>query len=119
MIYKESILKVVDNSGALYAKCIGIKGNTIASLGSIITVSIIKALSNRKIKKGEVHKAIIIRTKKGVKRPDGSYLQFDENSLILVDTISSLTPKGTRILGPLPLELTSNSKLASLATKYI
>jgi large subunit ribosomal protein L14 len=117
MIFKESILKVVDNSGALYAKCIGIKGNTIASIGSIITVSIIKALSNRKIKKGEVHKAIIIRTKKGVIRPDGSFLQFDENSLILLEADS--TPKGTRILGPLPFELTSYSKIASLATKFI
>lgn len=117
MIIKESILKVIDNSGALSAKCIGLFKLPTAKVGDIITVSIIKALPNRKVKKGEVHKAIIIRTKASVRRLDGSILQFDENALILLEV--DLTPKGTRIFGPIPLELACYSKIASLATKFI
>src|ERR1700744_3350032 len=102
MIYQETLLKVVDNSGALYAKCIGISDRSVAYLGDLITVSIIKALPNRKVKKGEVCRALIIRTKASTTRPDGSILQFDENSLIILE--ADLTPKGTRIFGPVPFE---------------
>lgn len=118
MIFKETILKVADNSGAIFAKCIGISNLFTAYLGDIITVSIIKTLPNCKIKKGEIHKALIIRTKKGVTRKDGSNLKFDENSLILLEP-DLTTPKGSRIFGPLPIEISSNSKVISLATKII
>lgn len=117
MIYKETILRVVDNTGGIYAKCIGIQDNPVASIGDLITVSIVKALPNRKVKKGEIHKALIIRTKKGVSRPDGTYIQFNENAIIILEP--ELSPKGTRLFGPIPIEIASNSKIASLITKLI
>ncbi|MFZ5564724.1 MAG: 50S ribosomal protein L14 [Thermodesulfobacteriota bacterium] len=122
MIQTETRLKVADNSGAKIVYCIKVLGGSrrrYATLGDVIVVSVKEALPNSKVKKGDVLKAVIVRTKKGVKRPDGSYIRFDENSAVLLS--GSNEPVGTRIFGPVARELRAKRfmKIISLAPEVL
>lgn len=122
MIQMRSILDVADNSGAKSVQCIKVLGGSrrrYASLGDIIVVSIKEALPGAKVKKGETAKAVIVRTKKGRTRPDGSAIRFDGNSAVLVNP--QLEPIGTRIFGPVARELRARKfmKIISLAPEVV
>jgi large subunit ribosomal protein L14 len=122
MIQMRSILEVADNSGAKRLGCIKVLGGTrrkYATLGDIIIVSIKDALPNSKIKKGDVARAVIVRTKKEVKRLDGSYIKFDDNSAVLINPQGD--PVGTRIFGPVARELRAKRfmKIISLAPEVL
>lgn len=122
MIQMQSRLKVADNSGAKEVMCIKVLGGSkrrVASVGDIIVVSIKEALPNSKVKKGDVAKAVIVRTTSKVRRPDGSYLRFDENSAVLIN--ANKEPIGTRIFGPVARELRGKQfvKIVSLAPEVI
>jgi large subunit ribosomal protein L14 len=122
MIQMRSILDVADNSGAKRLGCIKVLGGTrrkYASLGDVIIVSIKDALPNSKIKKGEVARAVIVRTKKEVERPDGSFIKFDDNSAVLINPQGE--PIGTRIFGPVARELRAKRfmKIISLAPEVL
>ena len=106
MIQMQTILKSADNSGARKVMCIKVLGGShrrFASVGDVIKVAIKDALPKAKVKKGEVYKAVIVRTKKGVRRQDGSLIRFDSNAVVLLD--NKLEPIGTRIFGPVTREL--------------
>jgi len=106
MIQAETRLTVADNSGAKEVYCIKVLGGSkrrYASIGDIIVVSIKEAIPNAKVKKGDVMKAVVVRTKKEIRRPDGSYIRFDDNSAVLLT--NNLEPVGTRIFGPVAREL--------------
>ena len=106
MIQMESYLDVADNSGAKKVKCIRVLGSTgrrYASLGDIIVVSVKEALPRSKVKKGDVHRAVVVRTRKEVRREDGSYIKFDDNAAVLLNKQGE--PIGTRIFGPVAREL--------------
>ena len=118
MVQAETVLDVADNSGARKVLCIKVLGGTrrkYASLGDVIVVSIKEAIPNAKVKKGDVMKAVIVRTAKEVGRPDGSYIRFDNNSAVLID--NQREPIGTRIFGPVARELRGKKfmKIISLA----
>ena len=118
MIQVETILDVADNSGARKVRCVRVLGGTrrrYASIGDEIVVSIREAIPNAKVKKGDVMRAVIVRTAKEVGRPDGSYIRFDNNSAVLVD--NQREPIGTRIFGPVARELRAKRfmKIISLA----
>ena len=122
MIQMQTVLKVADNSGAKKVMCIkvlGGSGRMISGCGDVIVVSIKTAIPCGKVKKGEVHRALIVRTKKGVKRPDGSTIQFDTNSVVLVNKQNE--PIGSRVFGPVPRELRGKGfmKIISLAEEVI
>ena len=122
MIQTTSTLDVADNSGAKRLMCIRVLGGTrrkYASIGDIIVVSIKEAIPNAKVKKGDVAKAVIVRTKKEVSRQDGSYIRFDANSAVLVDKDNE--PIGTRIFGPVARELRAKRfmKIISLAPEVL
>lgn len=122
MIQMQTALDVADNSGAKRLMCIKVLGGSrrrYASLGDIIVVSVKEALPNSKVKKGDVHKAVIVRTKKEVGRPDGSYIKFDENSAVLINAQGE--PIGTRIFGPVARELRAKRfmKIVSLAPEVL
>ncbi len=122
MIQMRSILEVADNSGAKRLGCIKVLGGTrrkYATLGDVIIVSVKDALPNSKIKKGDVARAVIVRTKKEVKRPDGSYIKFDDNSAVLINPQGE--PIGTRIFGPVARELRAKRfmKIISLAPEVL
>lgn len=122
MVQAESILDVADNSGARKVLCIKVLGGSkrrYASLGDIIVVSVKEAIPNAKVKKGDVMKAVIVRTAKEVGRPDGSYIRFDNNSAVLID--NQREPIGTRIFGPVARELRAKRfmKIISLAPEVI
>ena len=122
MIQQESILQVADNSGARKVACIRVLGGTrrrYASIGDVIVVSIREALPNAKVKKGDVAKAVIVRTKKEISRPDGSYIRFDGNSAVLINKDNE--PIGTRIFGPVARELRARkfTKIISLAPEVL
>jgi large subunit ribosomal protein L14 len=122
MIQMRSILEVADNSGAKKLGCIKVLGGTrrkYATLGDIIVVSIKDALPNSKIKKGDVARAVIVRTRKEVKRPDGSYIKFDDNSAVIINPQGD--PVGTRIFGPVARELRAKRfmKIISLAPEVL
>ena len=122
MIQVESTLDVADNSGARKLKCIKVLGGSkrrYASVGDIIVVSVRESLPNSKIKKGAVVKAVIVRTKKGVRRHDGSLIRFDTNSAVLIN--NDKQPIGTRIFGPVARELRSGKfmKIVSLAPEVL
>jgi large subunit ribosomal protein L14 len=122
MIQQESVLEVADNSGARKVLCIKVLGGSrrrYASLGDIIVVSVQEAIPNAKVKKGEVTKAVIVRTKKEVGRADGSYIRFDSNSAVLVD--NAREPVGTRLYGPVARELRAKRfmKILSLAPEVL
>ena len=120
MIQAETILDVADNSGARKVLCIKVLGGTrrkYASIGDVIIVSVKEAIPNAKVKKGDVMKAVIVRTAKEVGRTDGSYIRFDTNSAVLID--NAREPVGTRIFGPVARELRAKKfmKIISLATQ--
>ena len=122
MVQTTSTLDVADNSGAKKIMCIRVLGGTkrkYASIGDVIVVSIKEAIPNAKVKKGEVAKAVIVRTKKEVSRADGSYIRFDTNSAVLVDKDNE--PIGTRIFGPVARELRAKRfmKIISLAPEVL
>jgi large subunit ribosomal protein L14 len=122
MVQTTTTLDVADNSGAKKIMCIRVLGGTkrkYASLGDVIVVSIKEAIPNAKVKKGDVAKAVIVRTKKEVSRQDGSYIRFDANSAVLVDKDNE--PIGTRIFGPVARELRAKKfmKIISLAPEVL
>lgn len=122
MIQVESKLNVADNSGARKILCIrvlGGSGKKYAAVGDIIVVAVKEALPNSKVKKGEVHKAVVVRTAKEYRRPDGSYIRFGENAAVLIN--NQKEPIGTRIFGPVARELRSKKfmKLVSLAMEVL
>jgi large subunit ribosomal protein L14 len=122
MIQVETKLKVADNSGAKLLSCIKVLGGSrrrYASIGDIIIVSIKEAMPNSKVKKGDVARAVIVRTAKEIRRPDGSYIKFDENSAVLINQQSE--PIGTRIFGPVARELRGKNfmKIISLAPEVL
>src|ERR1700722_6544863 len=111
MIQSETYLTVADNSGAKAVMCFKVLGGSkrrYASLGDIIVVSIKDALPTSKVKKGSVMKAVVVRTKREVSRPDGSYIRFDDNAAVLLN--NNLEPVGTRIFGPVAREIRVPSK---------
>mgnify|MGYP000748724530 CR=1 FL=1 len=106
MIQAESTLQVADNSGARKVKCIRVLGGSrrrFASVGDVIVVAIKEAIPNARVKKGEVRRAVIVRTKKAISRPDGRHILFDENAAVLISKEKEVV--GTRILGPVAREL--------------
>lgn len=122
MIQMQTRLRVADNSGAREVMCIKVLGGTkrrSAGIGDIIIVSIKDALPNSKIKKGEVAKAVIVRTIHKLRRPDGSYIRFDDNSAVLINAAKE--PIGTRIFGPVARELRAKQfvKIISLAPEVL
>jgi len=122
MIQQESNLDVADNSGARAIQCIRVLGGTrrrYASIGDIIVATVKDADAASKVKKGDVVKAVIVRTKKEIKRPDGSYIRFDDNAAVLVN--AQKEPVGTRIFGPIARELREKKfmKIISLAPEVI
>ena len=122
MIQMQTILDVADNSGAKKVMCIKELGGSkrrYASLGDVIVVSVREAIPQAKVKKGEVARAVIVRTAREVKRPDGSYIRFDGNSAVLIN--KDLEPVGTRIFGPVARELRARKfmKIISLAPEVL
>lgn len=122
MIQMRTILDVADNSGARKVLCIKVLGcsrRRYASLGDVIVGSVKEATPNSKVKKGDVVKAVVVRTVKEVGRPDGSYIRFDNNSAVLIDKEGE--PVGTRIFGPIARELRAKRfmKIVSLAPEVI
>lgn len=122
MIQVESMLGIADNSGAKRVQCIKVLGGSkrkYASIGDVIVIAVKEAIPNSKVKKGEVKKAVIVRTKKEINRADGSYIRFDDNSAVLVN--NDKEPIGTRIFGPVARELRAKKfmKIVSLAPEVL
>jgi large subunit ribosomal protein L14 len=122
MVQQESRLNVADNSGAKEVLCIRVLGGTkkrYASVGDTIVVSVKSALPSGNIKKGTVAKAVVVRTKKEIKRPDGSYIRFDDNAVVLLNNQGEM--RGTRIFGPVARELREKQfmKIISLAPEVL
>ena len=122
MIQSETRLTVADNSGAKEVYCIKILGGSrrrYATIGDIVVVSVKEALPNAKVKKGDVLKAVVVRTKKEIRRSDGSYIRFDDNSAVLIN--NQQEPVGTRIFGPVARELRAKRfmKIISLAPEVL
>ncbi len=122
MIQQESILKIADNTGAKRALCIRVLGGSrrrYARVGDVIVVTIKDALPNAGVKKGEVARAVIVRTAKEMRRKDGSYIRFDENAAVLISDVGE--PRGTRIFGPVGRELREKRymKIVSLAPEVL
>ena len=122
MVQQESRLKVADNTGArelLCIRCVGGSHRRYANIGDVIVASVKSAIPGGVVKKGDVVKAVIVRTKKGVRRQDGSYLKFDENAAVIIKEDG--TPRGTRIFGPVARELRDNNytKILSLAPEVL
>lgn len=122
MIQQESKLAVADNSGAKEVLCIRVLGGTkrrYASIGDKIVVSVKSAMPSGNVKKGQVATAVIVRTKKEIRRPDGSYIRFDDNAVVLLNQTDEM--RGTRIFGPVARELRDNNymKIVSLAPEVL
>ncbi len=122
MIQQESVLEVADNSGARKVACIrvlGGSGRRYASIGDIIVVSVKDAMPNARVKKGEVRRAVVVRTRKNIGRRDGSFIKFDNNAAVLID--AQREPVGTRIFGPVARELRARRfmKIISLAPEVL
>ena len=122
MIQQQSMMKVADNTGAKELMCIRVLGGTgrrYANIGAVVVATVKKAAPGGVVKKGEVVKAVIVRSKKGVKRADGSYIKFDENSAVIIK--EDKNPKGTRIFGPVARELREKDylKILSLAPEVL
>ncbi len=122
MIQVESVLDVADNSGAKRVKCVKVLGGSkrrYASVGDVIVVSVKEAAPNSKVKKGQIHRAVIVRTKKELRRKDGSYIRFDKNSAVLISKENE--PLGSRIFGPVARELRGREfmKIISLAPEVL
>jgi len=122
MIQEETNLVVADNSGAKKVRCIRILGGhdrRYAGVGDLIVVSVKSAIPGAPVKKGEVSRAVVVRTKKEIRRKDGSYIRFDENAAVLLTTLGE--PRGTRIFGPVARELRERQymKIISLAPEVL
>lgn len=122
MIQMQTLLDVADNSGARQVQCIKVLGGShrrYAGIGDVIKVSIKEAIPRGKVKKGDVYNAVVVRTRKGVRRPDGSLIRFDGNAAVLLN--ANLAPIGTRIFGPVTRELRGDQfmKIVSLAPEVI
>ena len=122
MIQMQTRLNVADNSGAKEVMCVKVLGGSkrrVASIGDVIVVSIKEALPNAKVKKGDVAKAVVVRTVQKLRRQDGSYIRFDDNSAVLIN--ANKEPIGTRIFGPVARELRAKSfvKIVSLAPEVL
>ena len=122
MIQQQTILKVADNTGAQELMCIRCMGGSYmktANIGDVIVASVKTATPGGVVKKGDVVKAVIVRSKKGLRRPDGSYVKFDENAAVLIK--DDKTPRGTRIFGPVARELREKDymKILSLAPEVL
>ena len=122
MIQQQSNLEVADNSGARRVMCIkviGGAGRKFASVGDVIVVSVKEAIPRGKVKKGEVHRAVIVRTRRDIHRPDGSTIRFDKNAAVLINKQNE--PIGTRIFGPVTRELRAKQfmKIVSLAPEVL
>jgi large subunit ribosomal protein L14 len=122
MIQQETNLVVADNSGAKKIRCIkvlGGSGRRYASVGDLIVVAVKAAIPNGNVKKGEVSRAVVVRTAKEIRRPDGSYIRFDENAAVLLNAQGE--PRGTRIFGPVARELRDKKfmKIISLAPEVL
>ena len=122
MIQSETYLNVADNSGAKKLLCIKVLGGSrrrYASIGDIVMCSVKNALPNAQIKKGDKVRAVIVRTNKEIRRQDGSYIRFDDNAAVVVDT--QMNPRGTRIFGPVARELRDKNfmKIVSLAPEVL
>ena len=122
MIQMETVLTVADNSGARKVQCIKVLGGSkrrYAGVGDVIKVSVKDAIPRGKVKKGEIYNAVVVRTRKGVRRPDGSLIRFDGNAAVLLN--NRLEPIGTRIFGPVTRELRTGNfmKIISLAPEVI
>ena len=123
MVQVETFLNVADNSGAKLVQCIRILGGTkrrYASIGDIIVVAVKEALPTSVIKKGTVEKAVVVRAHKEYRRPDGTYIRFDDNACVIID--AALNPKGKRIFGPVARELREKGdfmKIVSLAPEVL
>ena len=122
MIQQQSYLKVADNTGAKEIMCIrvlGGSGRRYANIGDVIVASVKKAAPGGVVKKGEVVKAVVVRTAKGVRRDDGTYIRFDENAAVIIK--EDKNPKGTRIVGPVARELREKDylKILSLAPEVL
>ena len=122
MIQQQTILRVADNTGAkelMCIRCLGGSFRKFANIGDVIVASVKSAAPGGMVKKGDVVKAVIVRSKKGVKRPDGSYIRFDENAAVIIK--EDKNPRGTRIFGPVARELRDNEymKILSLAPEVL
>ena len=122
MLQQESRMKVADNSGAKEVLCIRVLGGTkrrYASIGDTVVVSIKQAMPSGNVKKGQVSRAVVVRTKKEIRRSDGSYIRFDENAVVLLNNTGEM--KGTRIFGPVARELREKQfmKIVSLAPEVL
>ena len=122
MIQQQSILKVADNTGAkeiMCIRCLGGSHRKFAGVGDVIVASVKSVIPNGVVKKGDVVKAVIVRTKKPIRRPDGSYVRFDENAAVIIR--EDKNPKGTRIFGPIARELRDKDymKILSLAPEVL
>ena len=122
MVQPQTILKVADNSGAKIIMCIRILGGSFrrsGNIGDVIVASVKTATPGGTVKKGDVVKAVIVRTTKGISRPDGSYIKFDDNAAVIID--NQKLPKGTRIFGPIARELRDKGfmKIISLAPEVL
>ena len=122
MIQQESYLKVADNTGAKEIKCIRVLGGSkrkFGNIGDVIVASVRKSTPGGTVKKGDVVKAVIVRTKRGVRREDGTYVRFDENAAVIIK--EDRNPRGTRIFGPVARELREKDymKILSLAPEVI
>lgn len=122
MIREQTKLEVADNSGARKVECIRVLGGSrkrTAKVGDIIVVAVKEAIPDRRVKKGEVHKAVVVRTSKGVRRNDGTEIRFDTNAAVILN--NNLEPVGTRIFGPVVRELRSKNfmKIVSLAPEVL
>jgi len=122
MIQMQTELEVADNSGARRVECIKVLGGSkrrYASIGDLIVVAVQEAIPRGRVKKGDVVKAVVVRVKKAIKRPDGSVIRFDSNAVVLVN--NNLQPIGTRIFGPVTRELRSETfmKIVSLAEEVL
>jgi len=122
MIQVQTILDVADNTGATKAACIGVigrSGKRTASIGDVITCTVKEAIPKATIKKGQVVRAVVVRTAFPIRRKDGSYLKFDSNSIVMIDAEGN--PRGTRIFGPIARELRDKNfmKIISLAPEVV
>ena len=122
MVQQQTLLKVADNSGAKEIMCIRVMGGSVRRygyVGDVIVASVKKASPGGAVKKGEVVKAVVVRTRKGVKRADGSQIKFDENAAVIIK--DDKTPRGTRIFGPVARELRDREymKILSLAPEVL
>lgn len=119
MVQQESLLKVADNSGAIAVKVIRVLGKKFGNVGDIIVGTVKKDIPSGNIKKGTVVKAVVVRTKQGLRRKDGSYIKFDDNACVLIKADKTLA--GTRVFGPVPRELREKGfmKIISLANEVL